>query len=98
MTRPQLCGLAGDRTIDRHDLDAESHECSIDLTRASGAQRSHDHLRVHARSSEQAVAILLGRLEQPAGRRMMGIVPVEEADQDVGVERYRSHSSRSRWR
>jgi len=98
MARPQLCGLDGDPTVDRDDLDAQRRERSVDLPGASGAQRSDDHLRIHARSSEQAVAALLGGLNQPTGRDVMGIVPIEEADQDIGVERYRSHSSRSRWR
>ena len=98
MARSQPRRLAGRRAIDRHDLDAQRSERSVDLAHASGSQRTDDHLGVDARSGQELVTVALGGLEQPAGSGVMRVVPVEEPNQDVGVERYRSHSSRSRSR
>jgi len=98
MTRSQSGGLASRRTIDRHDLHAHGRKCSVDLLGTAGSQRPDDDLGVDARGDQQTIPVTLGSAKQPPGSGVMGIVSVEEADQHVGVEGYRSHSSRSRWR
>lgn len=94
----QTSRVTGEPTIDRNDLDAERGERRVNLRRATSAQRPHDHLGVHAGRDHHSVAALLDAPQQPASGGMMSVVAIEEADQNVGVERYRSHSSRSRWR
>lgn len=98
MACAQPGGFPCDVAIDADQLDAESSECRIDDLGATRAERTDDHLCVHARSDQQAVTPLLEAGNQTARRSVVRVVAVEEADQDVGVERYRSHSSRSRSR
>ena len=98
MTRAQIGSRSRDLTIDSDDVDAESRERRVNDLGATRAERPDDHLRVDARADHDAVAALLSGGDRTTRRSMMRVVAIEEADQDVGVEGYCSHSSRNCWR
>lgn len=80
--------------IDREDPDSGGGEERVDLALPPEPERPDQGLGVHG-GPEYYVTLSEMRLKTGNGTLMMSVAVIEEADQDVGVWRYRSHSSRS---
>ncbi len=95
MSSPELRGLSRQGSIDRHDLHDPAIDELLDGLIGTGAQRSHECLGIGARGDEPRVLARKPRPQARDGLSMVSVQPFEEADHHVGVEDYRSHSSRS---
>lgn len=95
MTSAHLGCRARQRLVDAHHLRSGRREEFIDLGHGASLKRAHNHLRVHSRRNQQLVAGGEVATEPLDSDRVLGVVRIEERDDDVGVERYSRHSSRS---
>ncbi len=94
MLRPQRSGPTRDRSIDRDDPHSGGVDEVLDDLWTTRPQRADENLRVDARADQNGVSDEMGA-ERVDGLTVLGVGGLDEADEDIGVERYRSHSSRS---
>ena len=95
MVGPESRGSVGDRVVVGHEADTGRIQEPIDRRISSLLQRPDHHLGVDRRADQQLVARGQARTELIDGTLVLRIPGIEKRDQQIGVERYARHSSRS---
>lgn len=91
----QLCRASCYVAIDWHDRCADGGDERIDAVLAAVLERAHEDLGIHAGGDQESCSGREARPEEFDGLPVLRVRRVEKRDQDVCVERYGVHSSRS---
>lgn len=95
MLGTELRGSASDRAVHHDEPNASRIEETVYGRRGSMLKRSNDYLGVYRRADQQRVPGGQSRAELFDGVPVLCVSGVQKRDQQIGVERYARHSSRS---
>lgn len=95
MRGTKLRGSASDRPVHGDESNASRIKETVYRRRGPMLKRSNDHLGVDRRADQQLVAARQSRAELFDGGLVLCVSGVQKRDQQVSVERYARHSSRS---
>ncbi len=95
MRGTELRGSASDRPVHGDEPNASRIKEAVYRGRGSILERSNDHLGVDCRAHEQLVTGRQSRAKLFDGRLVLYVSGIQKRDQQVSVERYARHSSRS---